>query len=80
VAPAHAALFTQPLALPSLHSYGGDDKHVTLEESAALAACFVGGVTLRHAGGHVLPATSAAVGQYATFLQRHGRGRSEETE
>ena len=72
--PAGSALHADaPLRLRSLHVFGGD-AYVSAAASEALAACFAAPTTLRHAAGHLLPASAADVARYTGFLRGNAAG------
>ncbi|EFN56380.1 hypothetical protein CHLNCDRAFT_57621 [Chlorella variabilis] len=63
-------------ALPTLHIYGtgtagwGEDRQIGAQHSAELADCFdpTQRFVVRHAGGHVIPASKAVAGRLHDFL------------
>ncbi|NWX97939.1 OVCA2 Esterase, partial [Nothoprocta ornata] len=69
-APAHAAFYRQPIALPTLHVVGRADAVIAPRLSWELARCFVEPVVLEHPGGHFVPAAAAQKKGYLDFLER----------
>ncbi|XP_074045300.1 esterase OVCA2 [Macrotis lagotis] len=59
-----------PLGLPSLHVVGDSDRIIPAPESLRLAGRFSGAVTLRHPGGHFIPAAAAQRQAYLQFLDQ----------
>ncbi|XP_025903777.1 esterase OVCA2 [Nothoprocta perdicaria] len=68
-APAHAAFYRQPIALPTLHVVGRADAVIAPQLSWELARSFVEPVVLEHPGGHFVPAAAPQKKGYLDFLE-----------
>lgn len=64
----HADLYTQQVAIPTLHVYGDTDKVIGKDMSVELLQLYVEPVTLSHPGGHFVPAAAPQKKVYVEFL------------
>lgn len=64
------AVLQAPLALPSLHVFGDTDRVIPSQESLQLASRFSGASTLKHTGGHFIPAAAPQRQAYLKFLDQ----------
>lgn len=73
-APLIDTYFSQPVALPSLHVLGSEDKVVPTARSRDLAAKFdtQRAVVITHPQGHVIPNDDASISSIAAFVAQHG--------
>lgn len=66
----HNGFYSAPIQIPSLHVFGQEDRVIPDSMSVELLPFFQDPVTLRHPGGHFVPAASAHRQTYLDFLKR----------
>uniref|UniRef100_A0A0B6Z5Z1 Serine hydrolase domain-containing protein n=1 Tax=Arion vulgaris TaxID=1028688 RepID=A0A0B6Z5Z1_9EUPU len=65
----HDKYYNQKITLPSLHVYGDSDQIIVHERSEELMSVFDNPKTLRHPGGHFVPASAPHKKVYTDFLE-----------
>lgn len=73
-APLIDTYFSQPVALPSLHVLGSQDKVVPIARSRDLAAKFdtQRAEVITHSQGHIIPDDDVSLSSIAAFVVQHG--------
>lgn len=66
----HNRFYSAPIQIPSLHVFGQEDRVIPDNMSVELLPSFQDPQTLRHPGGHFVPAASAHRQTYLDFLKR----------
>lgn len=66
----HQPLYSEKIALPSLHVFGEEDQVIQKHMSDEFLQYFHEPQTLVHPGGHFIPATGAQKAIYITFHER----------
>ncbi|XP_071958116.1 esterase OVCA2-like isoform X3 [Antedon mediterranea] len=64
----HKSLYEKPVTMPTLHVFGDTDNVIPKEMSEDLLTYFVDPQTVKHPGGHFVPASSPQKKVYIEFL------------
>ncbi|CAD5122554.1 DgyrCDS10968 [Dimorphilus gyrociliatus] len=65
----HASLYETKIDIPTLHVFGENDKVIESAMSEELLKDYSNAKTLKHSGGHYIPATTDQKSVYLEFLQ-----------
>ncbi|XP_071451467.1 esterase OVCA2 [Hetaerina americana] len=71
----HEMYYQETIALPTLHVFGETDAVIGKDVSEELLLHFKDPATIRHGGGHYVPATGAQKQSYLEFLQERAQDK-----